>query len=182
MYEYIKGKVVSTSNDYVVIETGSFAYKVFMTNTSLIVGNVEVIYIYYYFNESTRQLYGFKTVIEREVFTKIIGLKSIGIKTAFSILKSDSYEVILNAAFNNNYDYLLTLNKINEKNIDQLIKSLSSIRFNAIFQIDEKYFNALKTLDYNDSEIYKSFSLVNKNQPVNLMIKEGIKIIEKGDL
>lgn len=182
MYEYIKGKVVDVSNSYAVLETGSFAYKIFLTNKSLKVGDVATIYIYYYFNESVRELYGFRSLIEREVFTKLISIKSIGIKTAFIILKNDNYDIILNAALNNNYDFLLTLNKINEKNIDQLIKSLNSIKFNDVIKIDNSYYSALKTLDYTDADIYKSFRKVDKNQSINLMIKEGIRLIESGDL
>ena len=77
---------------------------------------------------------------------------------------------------------MLTLNKINENNVDILIKNLKTISYKDNFSIDKNYYNSLKSLEYSERDIYKSYKIVNKNQPINLMIKEGIKIIESGDL
>lgn len=182
MYEYIKGKVVDISSEYIIVENNNFAYRIYITEKSYKLDESILIYIYLYISDNSRLLYGFKTRLEREVFYKLLQLKSIGIKTAFNILRNDNYELILNAAFTNNYDFLLTINKISEKNVDLLIKTLKTISYNNFYKIDETYYLALKQLDYSDSSIYKSYQRVNKNLSSNLMIKEGIRLIESGDL
>lgn len=182
MYEYIKGKVVDISSEYIIVENNNFAYRIYITEKSYKLDESVLIYIYFYISDNSRLLYGFKTKLEREVFYKLLQLKSIGIKTAFNILRNDNYELILNAAFTNNYDFLLTINKISEKNVDLLIKTLKTISYNNFYKIDETYYLALKQLDYSDSSIYKSYQRVNKNLSSNLMIKEGIRLIESGEL
>ena len=182
MYEYMKGKIILVTENYIILEVGNIAYRIYVTRNSFKLNSCVLLYIYYYCSENIKQLYGFKQKIEREVFQKLINLKSIGIKTAFNILKNDSYETILAAVYNMNYDFLLSLNKINEKNVDSLIKEIKSIKYKDNFSIDNQFYVSLKSLDYNDSDIYKSYKLINKDQPINLMIKEAIKIIESGGL
>ena len=182
MYEYFKGKVMNVTSEFIIIECNNIAYKIYITEHNYKLGESVVIYSYLYINENARILFGFKSTLEREVFYKLLSLKNIGIKTAFSILKNDNYELILNAAFNNNYDFLLSLNKISEKNVDLLIKNLKLISYRNCFKINKIYYSTLKGLDYSDFDIYKSYQLVNKELPINLMIKEGINIIESRDL
>ena len=182
MYEYFKGKVINVTSECIIIECNNIAYKIYITEHNYKLGENVVIYSYLYINENARILFGFKSTLEREVFYKLLSLKNIGIKTAFSILKNDNYELILNAAFNNNYDFLLSLNKISEKNVDLLIKNLKLISYKNCFKINEIYYSTLKGLDYSDFDIYKSYQLVNKKLPISLMIKEGINIIESRDL
>lgn len=182
MYEYLKGKVVYVTNEFIILECNNVAYKIYITESKFEINENLVIYVYLHINDNSRSLFGFKSRLEREVFYKFLLLKNIGVKTAFNIVKNDNYELILDAAFNCNYDFLLTLNKINENNVDLLIKSLKSVSYKNFFKIDEIYYSTLKGLDYSDSEIYKSYKLVDKELSSNLMIKEGIKIIESGDL
>lgn len=182
MYEYMKGIVIKRTDDYIILDVQNIAYRIYITKKYFKENDMALYYLFYFVNDNQRLLYGFVNTLERDVFLKLISIKSIGIKTAISILKNDDYEIILNAAFNGNYDFLLTLNKINENNVDILIKNLKTISYKDNFSIDKNYYNSLKSLEYSERDIYKSYKIVNKNQPINLMIKEGIKIIESGDL
>jgi len=182
MYEYMKGKVVYIGTDYIIIDNSGVGYKIYTTSLNYVINQEVVLYLYLFIGDNLRCLYGFNSKLEREVFLKFLQVKSIGVKTAFGIVKDDNYDLILSSAFSDNYDFLLTLNKINEKNVDFLIKNLKTISYKNFYKIDENYYKTLKSLDYADNDIYKSYKLVNKNQPNNLMVKEGIRIIEGGDL
>ena len=50
------------------------------------------IFIYNHVTDSINQLYGFKSKIERDIFTKLIEVKKIGVKSAFVILRKYSSE------------------------------------------------------------------------------------------
>lgn len=182
MYEYFRGKVTFVGSDYIIIEVNDVGYKVLVVDNDYKINDCVKIYLYYYFSDNIKILYGFKSFIEREVFVRFINLKNIGIKTAYNILKSDKYDHILNAAFNKNYDFLLTLNKINESNVDLLIKSLNTINFTKKIDIDKIYYATLKELDYKDEQIYKSYKKLNSSLPISIKIKEGIRLIESGDI
>ena len=181
MYEYMKGKIIKTDSDSLILEVGNIAYKIYVTNNNYCINNNVLLYIYYFSNENVRLIYGFSSDIERDVFSKILNIRNIGIKTAFNILKNDRYDTILDAAFSENYDFLLSLNKINEDNVELLVKSLKQVSYNGDFVMNKEYYSSLKALDYSDSIIFKTYKLINKNMPLNLMIKESINIIEAGD-
>lgn len=182
MYDYFKGKIIFVANDYIVIEVNNIGFKILVVDNDYKINDFVKVYLYYYFSDNIKLLYGFKSYIEREVFNKFINLKNIGIKTAFNILKNDKYDLIINAALNKNYDFLLSLNKINETNVEQLIKSLSSINYSKKIDIDKIYYVTLKELDYKDEQIYNSYKKLNPNLPINIKIKEGIRLIESGEI
>ena len=107
MYEYMKGIVIKRTDDYIILDVQNIAYRIYITKKYFKENDMALYYLFYFVNDNQRLLYGFVNTLERDVFLKLISIKSIGIKTAISILKNDDYEIILNAAFNGNYDFCL---------------------------------------------------------------------------
>ena len=182
MYEYIIGKVISIYELYIVIETNNIAYKIYVTNSKFNKDENIKIYLHQYINDSVRILFGFTNKLEKEVFNKLIQVKNIGVKTAFSILNKVNYQDLINAAFSDDKEILLNIPKINKDNINLVIKKVLSININEINLIDKTYLNALRVLEYPDNLIYKSYEKIDKNLSINDQIKMGIKYIEEGDL
>jgi Holliday junction DNA helicase RuvA len=91
MYEYIKGDVSETAQDYAVIETGGIGYRVYTTTQSLArlsAGDKAKLYCHFVVREDAHTLYGFVSPEERQMFVRLTGVSGIGPKVALGILSA----------------------------------------------------------------------------------------------
>ena len=90
MYAYIKGKLVSKSEERIVVECNNIGYEIRVPNKiieQLPFLNDEVkIYTYLHVREDAQLLYGFLTKEDKEIFQLLIGVSGIGPKGGLSIL------------------------------------------------------------------------------------------------
>lgn len=90
MFEYISGKLAIKKVDYVGIDVGGIAYKVYISlNTyDKLVGEEVKLFIHTYVREDAFILYGFINESEREFFEKLISISGVGAKLAIAILST----------------------------------------------------------------------------------------------
>lgn len=90
MIAYLKGEIVSVTEDNLVIDVNNIGYNVKISgsvaNTLPGVGNIVKIYTYTLVKEDAFQLYGFLTKDDLEIFKKVITVNGIGPKGALAIL------------------------------------------------------------------------------------------------
>lgn len=90
MYYYIKGKLVSKSENYIVVDCSGVGYMIY-TSLSTVesigsVGNDVTVYTYLNVREDAMELYGFGTEDERGMFLKLIFVSGIGPKAGLALL------------------------------------------------------------------------------------------------
>jgi len=88
MYEYIKGTLISTGENYVVIDVGGIGYKIITSSGNLNsqAGQSVTFYTYLHVKEDIFELYGFSSVEERSSFLLLLSVSGVGPKAAISIL------------------------------------------------------------------------------------------------
>ncbi|NPA12932.1 MAG: Holliday junction branch migration protein RuvA [Aquificae bacterium] len=123
MLDYIKGKVVHQGDGFVVVEKGGFGFLIhtphrFNENTDIQIYTVVVI------KDETLTLYGFKSPQERELFQKLTGISGIGIKHAFSVLKTFPLEEFLSIVENQDTTRLTKASGIGRKTAQRIILEL----------------------------------------------------------
>ena len=97
MYDYFFGKIVTVSDNYIIIDVNNVGYKVYLTSNQDIKLNYFIkLYIYNHINDSINNLYGFIKKIDRDVFIKLLEVKNIGVKSAFNILKKYNLDELFN--------------------------------------------------------------------------------------
>ena len=138
------------------------------------------IYIYHYTNDSINIMFGFYNLKEKSVFTDLLKVKNIGIKSAFIILNKIDVDTLLNAIYTDNDELLLKIPKVCDKNIDHLKKCLKKEQGKNIKLeiLNSELFLLLKNLDYPLEDILRVVPLVNKENPVNIQVKEAIKYLD----
>ncbi len=98
MYDYIKGIVTDIKSNAIVVENNNIGYLVYVSNPySYEIGNTYKVYIYQQITEDSNNLYGFKTIEEKELFLKLISVKGLGCKMALPILAVGSIDGIMDA-------------------------------------------------------------------------------------
>ncbi|MGN0347899.1 MAG: Holliday junction branch migration protein RuvA [Roseburia sp.] len=90
MYAYIRGTLVDTSEDMLIVETGGVGYNIYTTAQTFSylpsIGEEVKIYTYLNVREDAMLLFGFLTKDDLRVFKLLLGVSGIGPKGALAVL------------------------------------------------------------------------------------------------
>lgn len=183
MYNYIKGIVTIIKGEYIVVEAGSVGYLIKTGNPFSFELNSEVqVFTYLHVREDALELYGFKSLQERDLFLKLISVKGIGPKGALAIIASGAIEKVIKAINNGDSKYLQKFPGIGPKASQQIILDLhGKIDFDLINTIEDPKVkdikDALKSMGYSNNEIKSITPIIDANidKPVNELIKLILK-------
>lgn len=127
MIRHIRGIVLSADVHSLVIEAGGIGYEVKVAATSAIVareGQEVSLHTYHVVREDTADLYGFRTLRDRDMFELLIGLPGIGPKSALGILSQAEVSLIEEAAQRGDASYLSKLSGIGKKSAEKIVQGL----------------------------------------------------------
>ncbi|RLQ98083.1 Holliday junction branch migration protein RuvA [Falsibacillus albus] len=202
MYEYIKGTVERVGPEYIVLDNNGIGYQIFTSNPfsfSKFQEETTVIYTYQHVREDIMALYGFHTLEEKNLFTRLLNVSGIGPKGALAILASGQPEQVIDAIENEDEAFLVKFPGVGKKTARQMILDLkgklqdivpdyfpnlfTSEKFEektmASKQLDEAIL-ALKALGYSEKEIKKiTPSLQKEELTTDEYIKLGLKKLLK---
>ena len=155
MFDYLYGKVVKTESSYVVLDVNNIGFKVYTPNP-------------YVFVEE-----------ERELFLKLINVKGLGPKLALPILATGSVEGIKDAINRENIMYLKKFPKIGEKVARQIILDLKGKIVSSDNYVDSEseLYQVLLSLGYKSADINAVIKQVNKENTIELQVKEALKLL-----
>lgn len=92
MIASIRGKLIFTSVDHVVVETGGIGWLVYAPRTVLgalgDLGSEVLLYTHMHIREDIMALYGFTTLDQRHLFETLLSVSGVGPKVALSMLSS----------------------------------------------------------------------------------------------
>ena len=89
MIYQVKGRLISKDKDFVVLEVGGIGLKISSTLNTIRGINKDgevLLYTYLHVREDALDLYGFHSLVEKDVFLLLIGISGIGPKLANTIL------------------------------------------------------------------------------------------------
>lgn len=180
MFDFIKGKIVNIGSNYVVLENNNIGFIIYTASPySFKIDESICIYTYCYIREELFDLYGFKTIEERNLFIKLISVKGIGPKGALAVLANGDIDGLQSAIENSDVKYLQKFPGIGPKASGQIILDLKG-KLGNVKVVDPKINDvkeALKSLGYSAQEIKKldNFLLQNKELSIEELIKQSLK-------
>ena len=181
MFSYIKGKLVSKLVNYIIVEVGGIAFKIFMSTSSIskLNENEEVkIHTYMQVKEDDISLYGFITSEELRMFELLISVSGIGAKSAITMLSSITPSSFALAIISNDIKSLTKIPGIGNKTAQRIVlelkdklkteESISNDNEEIIIAIKDdnkssEAIQALKVLGYTNSEIEKVLGKIDTN-------------------
>ena len=182
MYDFIEGTIAVLESNYVVICNNGIGYKVFTPNPYVFKENeVEKIYLYNYIREDENSLYGFKTLEERELFLKLIGVKGLGPKVALPILATGTVSGVIDAIDRENLLYLKKFPKVGEKLAKQIILDLKGKLVSKTTEVDtnEELISVLMSLGYKNNDIKRIIKDVDNTLSIEEQVKQALKLLLK---
>jgi Holliday junction DNA helicase RuvA len=128
MIAHLSGTLLAKHATSVVVEVGGVGYEVTIPVTTfydLAEAGAQVrLNIYTHVREEALQLYGFKTLRERELFTQLISVSGIGPKSAIAMLSGMNADEIITAIRTNNLARLTSIPGLGKKTAERLVIEL----------------------------------------------------------
>ncbi|GAB2478742.1 Holliday junction branch migration protein RuvA [Alkalibacterium psychrotolerans] len=127
MYEYIKGIISHIYPSYIVIEVQGIGYKVYMANPFRLTDELKketLVYVYQDVKQDSMQLFGFKSLQEKNLFLKLINVSGIGPKSALAILANDNHHGFVQAIEDSNFTFLTKFPGVGKKTAQQIVLDL----------------------------------------------------------
>lgn len=187
MFDFIKGKISSTGDNYAVIENNGIGFKIITTRSSLenIGKENAVFYTYLYVREDVLDLYGFATQEERSAFLLLITVNGVGPKAALAILSCVTASDLALAVVTNQPKVLTAAPGVGNKMAQKIIlelkdkiknKDLAPSSYTAgTPSVDDDSLNALMALGYGQSEAVEALKGMSSDMSVEDKIKEALK-------
>jgi holliday junction DNA helicase RuvA len=128
MIAHLSGKLIDRHATSVVIDVGGVGYEVTIPVTTFYdleeAGQTVSLRVYTHVREDTLQLFGFKTLRERELFQMLISVTGIGPKSAVAMLSGMSADEIITAIRTNNLARLTSIPGVGRKTAERVVLDL----------------------------------------------------------
>ncbi len=185
MFDYIKGIITDIKGNSIVVENNGIGYLVYVANPySFELNKESKVYIYQQITEDSNNLYGFKSIDEKDLFLKLISVKGLGCKMALPILAVGSIDGIKDAIERENILYIKKFPKIGDKLAKQIILDLKGklgvvAVGNVSLEIESELREVLLGLGYKDKEINSVIVKIDNTLPIEEQVKEALKLLLK---
>ncbi len=128
MIAFLSGKLLEKEANLVIVDVGGVGYEVIIPLSTFYdlgeAGEEVSLRIYTHVREDVFQLFGFKTVRERELFLLLISVSGIGPKSAVTALSGMSADEIISAIRQNNLARLNSIPGVGRKTAERLVIEL----------------------------------------------------------
>ena len=128
MIAYLSGKLFEKEANTVIVDVNGVGYDVMIPLSTFYdlgeIGEDVSLRIFTYVREDTLQLFGFKTIRERELFLLLISVSGIGPKSAITALSGMSADEIIGAIRSNNLARLNSIPGVGKKTAERLVIEL----------------------------------------------------------
>jgi len=128
MIAHLSGTLLSKQATSVIVDVGGVGYEVTIPLSTFYdledSGSAVQLRIYTHVREDTLQLFGFKTIRERELFLKIISVSGIGPKLGITLLSGMSADELIASIRTNDLARLTLIPGIGRKTAERLVIEL----------------------------------------------------------
>lgn len=128
MIGYLSGKLLEKEANTVIVNVGGVGYEVTIPLSTFYdlgeIGEDVDLRIFTYVREDTLQLFGFKTMREKEIYLKLISVQGIGAKSGISMLSGMSSDEIIVAIRTDNLAKLTSIPGVGKKTAERIVIEL----------------------------------------------------------
>ncbi len=128
MIAYLSGKLLEKHTNAAIIDVGGVGYEVSIPLSTFYelgdVGSEVSLRIYTSVREDAIQLFGFKTLHERELYLRLISVQGIGAKSGITMLSGMSADEIITAIRSNDLARLTSIPGVGRKTAERLVIEL----------------------------------------------------------
>lgn len=128
MIAYLSGKLLEKQTNTAIVDVGGVGYEVSIPLSTFYelgdVGSDVSLRIYTHVREDAIQLFGFKTLRERDLYLRLISVQGIGAKSGITMLSGMSADEIIVAIRTNDLARLTSIPGVGRKTAERLVIEL----------------------------------------------------------
>jgi Holliday junction DNA helicase RuvA len=127
MIAYIRGKVLATTEETMIVDVNGLGYEVYCSSGAFKkanVGEYVELHTYLQVKEDGITLFGFESVKEKELFLKLISVSGVGPKLGISVLSGMSAEDFTQAIWSADSKRLAAVKGLGKKTAEKIILEL----------------------------------------------------------
>jgi Holliday junction DNA helicase RuvA len=128
MIAFLSGKLIEKQANAVIVDVAGVGYEVLIPLSTFYelgeVGSDVSLRIFTYVREDALQLFGFKTIKERELYLKLISVQGVGAKSGITMLSGMSADEIIAAIRTDNLAKLTAIPGVGKKTAERLVIEL----------------------------------------------------------
>ena len=128
MIAFLSGKLLEKHANTVILDVGGVGYEVTIPLSTFYeigeVGSDVQLRIFTHVREDAIQLFGFKTIRERELYLKLISVQGIGGKSGITMLSGMNADEIISAIRSDNLARLTAIPGVGRKTAERLVIEL----------------------------------------------------------
>ena len=187
MISYLEGEVLFMEESTLTLKVGGVGYELHAsanTMNELCIGQKVQMHVHTHVREDVLQLFGFLTVLEKQIFLSLIKVNGVGPKSASLILSGARPEVIYGWIEDSNAKALAGLPKIGKKTAEQIILSLKGklvmeeeLTAHATFKDRPQIISALVNLGFRLVEVEKVVDQMEPTTDLDQGVRTGLQAL-----
>lgn len=180
MISYLKGKIISKKDKFIVLLTDNTGYKVFLSKKSLgilDIGKELELFCFLNVKENGLELYGFLSEGELEFFEILDSIRGVGPKAALEISSLGPIEKIRQRILERDKSLLSGIPGIGQKKAEAIILELSG-KVAKEPEVKDEAYDTLLSLGFLKEEVKKALKEVSAKNGEE-RVKEALKILGK---
>jgi Holliday junction DNA helicase RuvA len=187
----LRGVIVESSHESIVLEVGGVGYLVTVSPRTLVdlpgLGEEAVLHTHLHVREDQLALYGFGSVPDKELFGMLLGVSGVGPKVAMAILATMTYDQLSIAVASDDIGALTTVPGIGKRSAQKLLLELkpkldildvASVASGPMAEARE----ALDGLGYGADEIRSTLVDMPPDLPIEEIIKRSLQQLGRAGL
>jgi len=186
MITTLRGQIIQLEDNALILEIGGVGLRIFAPQPllgRLKIGDGVMLQTHLVVREDSLTLYGFDTVIDRSLFTMLLGVDGVGPKVALAVLSTLDFETVQRAIFNDQADILNRVPGVGKKTAQKIIlylqdrlKPISGLdRIASLSDADSEVLAALTALGYSVVEAQRAIQSLPKDAPE--IVEERLRIV-----
>jgi holliday junction DNA helicase RuvA len=202
MIARIKGTLIHKSTTHIVVDTQGVGYRLFVPLTTFYelpeLGSTVILYVHTQVKQDGISLFGFHSVVERDVFQLMITVSGVGPKLALNILSGVSAGELIDAISCGNLHRLVGIPGIGKKTAERIVLELKDKivklavddrdtrggdKLTPVELLKDDALSALVNLGYKSHVAKEALEKVIRMAPakltLDLLLKDGLKILSR---
>lgn len=187
MIGFLSG-LVQKLQEVILIHTGGVGYRVEVGQllfNSLQNDEPASLFIYTHVKEDQLRLFGFATEQDLYLFEMVLSVSGVGPKIALALVDTGT-DRLAAAVQNANVGFFKAIPRVGKKLAQKIIIELKSklgglkeVELGPLSQTERDVFEGLKNLGFDEGNIQQVLSELDREQPLEKMLKEAVKKLAK---
>jgi holliday junction DNA helicase RuvA len=187
MIGFLQGQVLRRESDCLILLVSGVGYEVHSSPAILSqfsVGQEADLWIYTQVRDDAIQLFGFKSLDEKELFLALIKVNGVGPKSAMQILGAGGVEHIMDLINSGDAKGLSALPKVGKKTAEQIVLTLrgklvaiSDDRISEPQSVRSEVVSALVNLGFRLPDVERAVERLQRPLELESGIRDGLKFL-----